>query len=309
MVDFFMQITFMVALLTLDQRRRLRKKIQEVERRRRRDQDTDSRRNGRDDVPSKKAIEIPEVPSKNTIESSSSSSEDYSKNDDTKDSNDENAVVDQHASFNKDISDDGDDDADVERKKTYDDGADRFWATQYPAFLFSVPGKVFVLCASFTVLALGIVGCVRFEVDMDLDWSLANPSVVAIKASCALGDYSFRLFLSLRPSLFLENFFFCLSLFLSEDAISGSFLVLPRRCVAYVKIFHSRTTEVTWMFSAHRSTRDLTATRFERTSLTRDTSRATRPFGLGFTRNTRTTTQAIETCGTSSTGTRPCRSW
>jgi len=184
MVDFFMQITFMVALLTLDQRRRLRKKIQEVERRRRRDQDTDSRRNGRDDVPSKKAIEIPEVPSKNTIESSSSSSEDYSKNDDTKDSNDENAVVDQHASFNKDISDDGDDDADVERKKTYDDGADRFWATQYPAFLFSVPGKVFVLCASFTVLALGIVGCVRFEVDMDLDWSLvdAGPHRYAVRA-------------------------------------------------------------------------------------------------------------------------------
>ena len=118
LVDFAFQITFFVALLTLDQRQKLQRAIRK-------------KKPGADHK-SPLSDEPVEYPTNEAL-------------------------------------------APVERRTVYEDLDDSvFWSTRYPKYLLSLPGKVFVLGVSSAILAMAIVGCLRFEVDIDNDWKFSD---------------------------------------------------------------------------------------------------------------------------------------
>ena len=181
LVDFVMQITFFVALLTFDQRRKLRTKIQSIKDQReknnqppkkgwlcRRFLNDRSRHESSptsDDVPTREVV----TPKESSSSSSSSSSDELS-SEDSSPSKKEIALLERQKvdAEKKSLA--------LEEGKTtiYADGDGEFWKTQYPKYLLSWPGKAFVLLASATILGLAIVGCLRFQADIDSDWTIVD---------------------------------------------------------------------------------------------------------------------------------------
>lgn len=160
MVDFALQLTFFVALLTLDQRRRLRTKVQKMQ------QACDG----------KAATSSCAATLRSCFEYRVAPSDDIAK------PTDQDVVVVEADAEPAASAVPAEEtavavtDEDVEEKAVpkYADGEHTFWTTHYPRYLLSVPGKIFVLAATFAVLALAIVGTVRFSVDIDESWPFVD---------------------------------------------------------------------------------------------------------------------------------------
>ena len=173
MVDFALQLTFFVALLTFDQRRRLRKKVAEMQR----DRDNVKPKPSCLMATFRSCLECRVAPATATTDAV------VVENQDQENGNSElpaASVADQKPvplEIEK-----------VSTRKKYFDGDHTFWTTHYPRYLLSVPGKIFVLSASVAVLALAIVGCARFTVDIDESWPFVD--VGPYKYARRAWDYS-----------------------------------------------------------------------------------------------------------------------
>eukprot|EP00635_Sarcinochrysidales_sp_CCMP3193_P000452 CAMPEP_0118919788 /NCGR_PEP_ID=MMETSP1166-20130328/18739_1 /TAXON_ID=1104430 /ORGANISM="Chrysoreinhardia sp, Strain CCMP3193" /LENGTH=946 /DNA_ID=CAMNT_0006860323 /DNA_START=21 /DNA_END=2861 /DNA_ORIENTATION=- len=169
MIDFAMQLTFFVALLTLDQRRRLRKKVTTMMKQKNGDEAAEIE----DDVAKQKTTpDIHDGDAKKDVELVAKVKPpacDDSKNADVEDVD----LRELEEELKKD-----------DHPVVYDDKDHAFWRVHYPKYLLSVPGKLFVLSVSAVVLALAVVGCVRFDVDMENDWAQvdAGPYKYAVRA-------------------------------------------------------------------------------------------------------------------------------
>eukprot|EP00635_Sarcinochrysidales_sp_CCMP3193_P000167 CAMPEP_0118900274 /NCGR_PEP_ID=MMETSP1166-20130328/6451_1 /TAXON_ID=1104430 /ORGANISM="Chrysoreinhardia sp, Strain CCMP3193" /LENGTH=1003 /DNA_ID=CAMNT_0006839413 /DNA_START=44 /DNA_END=3055 /DNA_ORIENTATION=- len=171
-VDFAMQLTFFVGLFTLDQRRRLRKKVGDMKDDRNKKVTTCCGGGGGGGVLKCCAAYAPEASVREADEDDDveeSENETSNKTSTTTTTGGEVVAVvaeEKHAE-DKDVEEQG-------GKAAYVDDDHAFWTTHYPRYLLSTPGKVFVIATSIVVLALGIVGCLRFEVDIDEDWTFVD---------------------------------------------------------------------------------------------------------------------------------------
>lgn len=159
LVDFVMQLTFFVALFTLDQRRRLNAKVEDTKRRLAGFKD--SRRCSRTPrcccaLRSRAQSRVAEDTEDADTNQDEFNDEDVAPPKKTMD-DDDGRIVESHATLTPAST----------AKALYANPESRFWGHTYANALLSPVGKVFTLASAAAILALAIVGSLRIDMDIE----------------------------------------------------------------------------------------------------------------------------------------------
>lgn len=202
LVDFAMQLTFFVAIFTLDQRRRLAAKVRYVKAK-----DSGIVKDSSCFLCCKKRSNDDEE------EVGERQEKEIDDNAESQDAAAKAETIEESPAANKKkfLAEDELDDVEENKEKDYElshpNPMVRFWGTTYANALLHPIGKIFVLSSIITLLAVAIVGVSQIEMDIKDDWGVvSNPALKSVNfGKKHFGSQTYQVNLYTKNTNYYEN--------------------------------------------------------------------------------------------------------